>query len=148
MLTSARTAMALAVAVLLFGGCLGERGDVTAGFATQRQVWQSNNAKNYSFVSSHSCFCTPNFALPLRVTVVNNAVASIVVDASGQAVPLNYRPTIDGLFDFIDEEERSRPALLDVTYHATLGYPTRIKYGTPENDGGGIISVTSLTLTP
>lgn len=133
---------------MLLAGCLGKGSVDTLGITTQREQWQSNGAKNYTFVSEHSCFCTPNFAAPLRVTVRNSVVSAIVVESSGQAVPLNYRPTIEGLFDFIDTEQRTRPALLEVTYHATLGYPTRVKYGTPANDGGGIITVTSLSITP
>ncbi|MBL0171233.1 MAG: hypothetical protein IPP90_10965 [Gemmatimonadaceae bacterium] len=139
------TVVALAV---LVGGCFGKGPLDTVGIATQREFWQSQNAKNYTYVSSHSCECTPNFAAALRATVRNNVMTALVVESSGQAVPLNYRPTIEGLFDFIDTEQRTRSSLLEVTYHPTLGYPTRIKYGTPATDGGGIITVTSLSITP
>ena len=147
-LYAARSIRLFALLTLSLAGCLGKSPDITLGVTTQRQLWQSNNAKNYTYVSSHSCECVPNFAGPLRVTVRNNVVTAIVIEPSGQVVPSNYRTTIDGLFDLIDSEYRSRPSLLEVTYHASLGYPTRVKYGTPENDGGGIITVTSLTVNP
>ena len=143
-----RTAFATVVLATGLAACFGQGPLDIPAVTTQRGLWESNSTKNYNYVSTHACFCTPNFATALRVTVRNNVVTAVVVESSGQAVPLNYRPTIEGLFDFIDTEARSRAALLDVTYHATWGYPTRIKYGTPENDGGGIITVTSLSITP
>ncbi len=143
-----RTTFVTVVLSAVLAACFGRGPLDLPAVTTQRELWESTSTKNYNYVSSHACFCTPNFATALRVTVRNNAVTAIVVESSGQAVPLNYRPTIEGLFDFIDTEARSRATLLDVTYHATLGYPTRIKYGTPENDGGGIITVTSLSITP
>ncbi len=143
-----RTAFATVALTTVLAACFGRGPLDLPTVTTERELWESKSTKNYTYVSAHACFCTTNFATALRVTVRNNVVTAIVVEASGQAVPLNYRPTIEGLFDFIDTEARSRAALLDVTYHATLGYPTRIKYGTPENDGGGIITVTSLSITP
>ncbi len=121
-------------------------GDNTTAPETYRARWSTNHATNYTYVSAHSCECVAEFANPLQVIVNNNAVTAIRVEATGQPVPLTFRPTIDGLFDFVENERRTRPNLLEVSYHATLGYPIRVKYGTPENDGGGVITVTSLTI--
>lgn len=143
-----RTVVAIVAISLSLSACLDKGTAGTIGITTQRELWRSNSTKNYSYVSSHACECAPNFGVALRVTVRNNVVTAIVVESSGVAVPLNYRPTIEGLFDFIDTEYASRSALLNVTYHPALGYPSRVKYGTPENDAGGIITVSALTITP
>ena len=126
---------------------LGACGDNLTSPETRRARWDARGATNYTYVSSYSCECLPEFASALQVTVTNDVVTSIRSVASGQPVPLTYRPTIDGLFDLIATEQRTRPANLEVTYDAALNYPTRIKYGTPENDGGAVITVTSLTIT-
>ena len=123
-------------------------GDNLTSPETRRARWEARGTSNYTYVSAYSCECAPDFASPLQVSVSNNVVTSVRSVATGQPVPLTYRPTIDGLFDLIATEQRNRPANLEVSYDGTLGYPTRIKYGTPENDAGAVITVTSLTITP
>ena len=125
---------------------LGACGDNLTSPATRRARWEARATPNYTYVSSYSCECPPDYASPLQVIVSNDVVTSVRTLGTGQALPLTYRPTIDELFDLIEREQRDRPANLEVSYDAGLGYPTRIKYGTPENDGGGIITVTSLTI--
>jgi len=122
-------------------------GDNLTSPETRRARWEARSTENYTYVSSYSCECVTDFAAPLQVTVTNDVVTAVKNLATGQPVPLTYRPTIDGLFDLIATEQRSRPANLEVSYDAALGYPTRIKYGTPENDGGAVITVSSLTIT-
>ena len=122
-------------------------GDNLTSPDVRRARWEARGTENYTYVSSISCECLPDYASALQVTVTDDIVTSVRSVATGQPVPLTYRPTIDGLFDLIDTEQRTRPDDLEVTYDATLGFPTRIKYGTPENDGGAIITVTSLTIT-
>ena len=122
-------------------------GDNVTSPEQRRARWEARGTPNYTYVSSYSCECLPEFASALEVTVGNDVVTSVRRLATGEPVPLTYRPTIDGLFALIATEQRTRPANLEVSYDAALGYPTRIKYGTPENDGGAIITVTSLTIT-
>ena len=125
---------------------LGACGDNLTSPATRRARWEARATPNYTYVSSYSCECPPDYASPLQVTVSNDVVTSVRTLATGQPVPVTHRPTIGGLFDLIEREQRERPANLEVSYDATLGHPTRIKYGTPENDGGAVITVTSLTI--
>ena len=123
-------------------------GDNLTSPETRRTRWEALSNGNYTYVSSYSCECVPEFASPLEVTVRNDVVTAVRSVTTGQPVPIAYRPTIDGLFDLIMKEQRDRPANLEVAYDGSLSYPTRIKYGTPENDGGAVITVTSLTITP
>jgi hypothetical protein len=64
--------------------------------------------------------------------------------STGAAVEPSIWFTIDGLFDLIRGQLESLPSRLDAEYHATLGYPIKVTYGTPENDGGGTIFVRDL----
>ena len=141
---SSRTLGGPLALLLVLAAC----GDDLISPEARRARWEARGTANYTYVSSYSCECVPEFASALQVTVANDVVASVRSVATGQPVPLTHRTTIDGLFDLIDTEQRTRPANLEVSYDAALGYPTRIKYGTPENDGGAVITVTSLTITP
>jgi len=49
--------------------------------------------------------------------------------------------SIDELFAFINGQMETLPSRLDVEYDGGLGYPTKVAYGTPENDAGGVINV-------
>ena len=67
---------------------------------------------------------------PGALAVVRNGVVeSLKYTQTGADVPQQYRssfPTVEGLFAQIDSARAKRVARLDVTYDATLGYPTRI----------------------
>lgn len=81
---------------------------------------------------------------PVRITVTNGNIVSVVMTATGATVDPAIWFTIEGLFDLIREEMQTLPSRLVAEYHATLGYPVKVEYGTPENDGGGIIFVRDL----
>lgn len=81
---------------------------------------------------------------PVRIVVRDGAIASVVMVETGATVDPTIWFTIDGLFDLIREQGETLPTRLEVEYDATFGYPSEVKYGTPENDGGGIIYVRSL----
>jgi Family of unknown function (DUF6174) len=78
------------------------------------------------------------------VTVIGGRVSAVTNKATGAAVPLAYREPIDSVFVFLRREQTTRPENLTVTFDAELGYPRSIKYGTPENDGGGYITISNL----
>jgi hypothetical protein len=48
----------------------------------------------------------------------------------------------------VRQELIARPSRLEVEYDPALGYPRRLKYGTPENDGGGFIYLDSVVVAP
>jgi hypothetical protein len=123
-------------------------GSVSADLKRARTRWAAAGLQNYSFVSRSDCFCPTEFLGPLTVVVRNGAVTAITSTASGEPRPLTYRQPIDSLFPFIERQAAELPARLRVTYNPTLGFPTEIAYGTPENDGGGVIRILSLTPAP
>lgn len=102
-----------------------EEGDLRAA----RRRWETAGRLSYSFTLSRSCECTPEMAGPVRVTVQDGAVVSRVYVSGGGPVPPVLEsafPSIDGLFELIEEALRQNAYSLDVRYDATLGYPTII----------------------
>jgi Family of unknown function (DUF6174) len=105
------------------------------------QKWQRAGLQNYTFESAVSCYCPLEYIGPHLVTVRSGLIASIVNKSTGAPVPIDFRQPIDSVFAFLRREQATRPQNLTVTYDALLGYPRTVKYGTPENDGGGYITI-------
>ena len=120
----------------------------SAKLDTALRHWRGANLTNYSFRSSVSCFCPSEFIVPMRVTVRGGRVTDVVDAATGVSHPTDWRQSIDSVFSLVRREIRERPERLEVTYDATLGYPRTLTYGTPENDGGGYISIDSVRAVP
>jgi hypothetical protein len=113
-------------------------------FSSAEQRWENASYSSYAFTAERSCFCSDEGRGPVRVTVLNGSVTSVVMIATGVTVEADGWFTIEGLFDLIREQLETLPSRLDAEYDAALGYPTKVTYGTPENDGGGIIFVREL----
>jgi Family of unknown function (DUF6174) len=108
------------------------------------QKWQRAGLQSYTFESAVSCYCPLEYIGPHLVTVRGGLIASVVRKSTGAPVPLDFRQPIDSVFAFLRREQATRPQNLTVTYDAVLGYPRTVKYGTPENDAGGFITIDSL----
>jgi Family of unknown function (DUF6174) len=110
--------------------------------------WRDARVTHYSFRSTVSCFCSLEFVMPKRVTVRDGRVTAVVDIATGVSHPTEWRQSIDSVFTLVRREIRERPERLEVTYDRQLGYPRTLTYGTPENDGGGYITVDSVQVIP
>ena len=76
-----------------------------------------------------SCECTPEMTGPVRVVVENGVVLARRYTATGATVAAalaNAFPSVEGLFDFIEDAQRQNAFRLEVSYDAALGYPTLI----------------------
>ena len=136
---------------LLTGGCgTDPTSPASAWSALNTAVgrWSNAGLVNYRFRSTVSCFCSPEFTAPMLVTVRGGVVTEIVTSATGASQPITYRQTIERMFSVVRSEIRERPERLQVTYDPTLGFPRTLTYGTPENDGGGYISIDSVVAIP
>jgi hypothetical protein len=108
--------------------------------AAARQRWNGQNLQSYSFTLQRSCFCVN--VQPLRVTVIGDAVVSVVDPATNKPVDLRSGETIDGLFRFIENAIATKAAVLEVRYDAVAGFPTHINF-----DGSFRVADDELTYT-
>jgi hypothetical protein len=69
------------------------------------------------------------------VTVVNDAVVSVVEESSRAPVQNTGYPTIDALF-IVAERARENDRLRGIEYHQDKGYPTRVDVCCLEDDSG------------
>lgn len=95
--------------------------------AAARSQWIADAPGAYDFTYLRSCFCPDVF--PARV-YVDDGVVNLVVDLES-SLPLPTErnddfPTVDQLFNELDELIRLEPFELEVRYDPELGYPSYV----------------------
>jgi len=115
----------LLAAALVSSGChdISAPGDRSA-LEASRQKWAHTGLRDYTFTLRMDCFCAING--PVRVLVVADSVRQVTMDSTGELLNAPWIPTINKLFDFIDQQIARPAAVLQVTYDPALGYPTKI----------------------
>lgn len=135
---------------LVLAACHQSTGPSSLAGATSRAkaLWSAAGIHSYSFTASRSCECVPESSGPVRITVVNDQMTSVVMASGGQSVSPTPWFDIYGLFSLIDRELTNRPAQLEASFDAATGYPTHVRYGDLAVDAGADIVVTNFTATP
>jgi hypothetical protein len=116
-------------------------GNNTSQYTNAKALWQAARPVRYSFVASRACECLPDAAGPVRIEVNGTSIVSVTHIHTDAIINPALWFSVDGLFDLIDEELRTRPTLLDAEYDGSNGHPTRVEYGNHEFDDGAIIQV-------
>ena len=103
----------------------GERDSLTQA----RARWRALGSASYSYEVNRSCFCLLG-GRHMTVRVEGGSVAAAEFEDSGLTVEaslLSYVPTVEDLFDLIEEALDQKAAYLLATYDPSYGYPTRIE---------------------
>lgn len=105
-------------------GC-GDGGGST-NVAEQRALWTRQNIPNYRYQLREHCFC-PNADRPFEIRVQNGVVVEVKNVGTGEMVnpsQFTYYPTVESLFDKI-QNAIERPAYkLEVTFDSAYGFPS------------------------
>jgi len=128
----ARRVLSLLTVIAIAGACtaLGLEGGTSERAQLERQKvrWVNQHLSSYRFTYNVTCFCG-GVRGPIEIEVRNGTVARAVYTVTDEPVPIEVHddlPTIDVLFRVIARAITDRADLLDVDYHPTMGYPTRI----------------------
>jgi len=128
MRTKSLTLVSLTIAATMFGACGGPT-------APERQLqaarlkWERARPAAYTITVARWCECTQEMSGPVVVAVRDGAIESRTYVASAAAVGPTYAdlfPSIDGLFERIDDAHRRRAASVEVTYDPEFGFPVTI----------------------
>ena len=105
-----------------------------------RTLWKQSYSSNYTYEYNVLCECSDNFGEPVRVTVTNGDIESIVYAESGPYRRAGDPPssfklvgrgpryyTIDGLFDVIQNAITNEVDQLTASYDSEFGYPTNFE---------------------
>lgn len=115
----------LALAVL--AGCADPTGPRDE-LADARRRWASLGFSMYGYSLQQQCFCWAELAGPIALTVANDSVTSAVYKGAPLRPDLVPQlPTVEDLFDIVQDALDKRADRLEVTYHRAAGYPTRIE---------------------
>lgn len=109
--------------------CSETLGVTVEGLETHRARWEAAGLTAYLYEYSRQCECGPEMLRPARLEVQGGSVTRVTFLDNAQTLenpPADAFPTIDDLFDHIEEAVRMDAASLVVTYDPTLGYPTLI----------------------
>jgi hypothetical protein len=109
--------------------CSDTLGVTSAAVESHRARWEAAGLAAYLYEYQKQCECRPETLRPARIEVQAGSVTRVTYLDNAQTLespPADSFPTIDDLFDHIDEAARMDVASLVVTYDATFGYPTLI----------------------
>ena len=133
-------------------GCESLLGPEQDALAAARARWAATNADNYVFEFRRSCFCAPDFVRPVRIEVLDGVVSSAVYVDTEEPIspPPTSVPTIDDLFDEIQDAVDGMAFSIVADYDADMGYPTSVSIDYIENaiDDEMAFTVSSFELTP
>ncbi len=87
----------------------------------QRATWDALQLDDYVFETRRLCFC--GFVGWLEVTVAGDTVQQIVALEAEDASAISHYPTVDELFDILEDAVAQEAAQIEVTWHETMGYP-------------------------
>jgi len=118
----------LAAAAATLGAC---DGPTAPGWQLQvaRLKWERTRPAAYTFSIARWCYCMQEGIGPVIVSVRDGVVESRTYAGSGAAVGPTYAdffPTVDGLFELIEDARRQGADAIDVTYDPALGFPVVI----------------------
>lgn len=96
--------------------------------ANARAQWRQRAFADYIFEARHSCFfCRPEELGPVRITVRQGAIESVILVETGEAVDPGYWFTIEQLFERIPLWAKNDGVDdVTVTYDAALGFPASV----------------------
>jgi len=120
-----------ALALLALTGACADVGPDVEGLAgevaRQRQIWEARRPGTYTMELERQCFCAPDARGPVKVVVEGVRVTARTYSDSGDPVPEVYAalfPTVDGLFDILEEAIERSAERIDVVWQAESGAPS------------------------
>jgi hypothetical protein len=127
-------ALSIAGVILFLAACTAGESVETAN--SQRARWESMKIDNYAWSLTIRCMACGDYPGPFTVKVVDGEPVDLhAVDYRGDIVKLplgriekvKFFPlTVEELFDRLNDAYSSHAERVDVSYDATLGYPTHV----------------------
>lgn len=94
-----------------------------------RALWARVAPDAYEYSLRRHCFCGPDYLGPVRISVGAGGTVSRAYVDSGASVPdeiAEVFPTVDGLFELLQEAIDRRAFELDVLYDSATGVPVDV----------------------
>lgn len=101
-----------------------------AELRVRRERWAAQRILDYQLTLSRSCFCSAEGAGLVVLTVLEGEPAEWQYFLSGDPLAPEWRaffPTVEGLFDFVEDAIDRGAESIEVRYDEDLGLPTTIR---------------------
>jgi len=121
--------------VFLMFGCSEPLGPEQDDLAEAVARWEVAHLEDYVFEFQRLCFCGGDVIRRVRIVVRSGSVtaATYVDDGAPVSGDLEDVPTIETLFEEIQDAIDREAHVLTASYHAALGYPTAVSIDYIEN---------------
>ena len=99
-------------------------------------LWQQARLGDYTYEYNVLCECSDHLGQPVKVTVTNGVIESVVYAESGELIHSGDPPVVDGspryymingLFEVIQDAIDDEADQITVSYDSEFGYPTNIE---------------------
>jgi hypothetical protein len=108
---------------------VGRLAELRSELSVQRERWMAQHIDDYQLTLSRSCFCAPEGAGLVVLTVLDGQPVEWLYFLSGDPVDAAWQPvfpTVDGVFDFLEEAIDRGADAIEVTFDPVLGLPTSL----------------------
>ena len=99
--------------------------------SVEAQKWKSFGFSYYDYTLEIICFCPIEYTKPKRISVRNNKVVSISNNTEDVFTDTSFM-TIDGFFEFIEDQRKQNPVVEKIEYDPEYGFPTYIYFDISE----------------
>ena len=109
---------------------VGRHAELRAEIAAQREKWAAQRIDDYQLTFSRVCFCAPEGAGLVVLSVLEDEPVEWLYFLSGDPVAPEWQavfPTVHGLFDFLEDAIDRGAERIDVTFDPDLGLPTSVR---------------------
>ena len=123
------TMLRVAIAAAMLAGCSPTGPDEADELRRNQAVWEARGPGRYEVVVQRSsCECLPEWLIPIRLTVNERQVVSVVDDQTRQPIAgdLYHAMSVEELFTLIHDAIQRGAYRVAAAYHPELGYPTSI----------------------
>ena len=103
----------------------------TTELGFEAEKWKSLGILDYDYTLQITCFCLVEYTQPKRIVVRNNAVVSVEGVPYEEINDTSFR-TIDGFFEYIEEQRKLNPKVEEIEYDSKYGFPTYIFFDISE----------------
>ena len=99
--------------------------------SVEAQKLKSFGFSDYDYTLEIICFCPIEYTKPKRISVRNNKVVSISNNTEDVFTDTSFM-TIDGFFEFIEDQRKQNPVVEKIEYDPEYGFPTYIYFDISE----------------
>ena len=130
-------------------GCSDELAGPRSDLRDARATWSRTGPASYEYVYHELCFCA--IVEPVRITVTEDRVTAASFVETGEPLSedqVSWMPTVDDLFDRLEDVLGQDPVQYSVDFDPDMGYPSEASVDISRQIADEEFSFTAYDLVP